>query len=252
MSIDTKPLPPPLTKRMALFQDFDGSLVELASEPEAVVLKPGLGELLQTVQRQLDGALALVSGRRLDDLDQHFPGCAFAGAGVHGAELRRRPQAAIEQMAQSATQSVVAALHRHFSADPRILIEDKKLSVALHYRLAPERREECERFIQGLAMAEGLAVQAGKMVLELLPPGSDKGQAVRRLMDQAPFAGRLPVFVGDDAADEHGMAAVQLLGGFGVKVGAGLSIAQYRLPTVDAVHHWLAGQVPPTSIHPSE
>ena len=96
------------------------------------------------------------------------------------------------------------------------------------------------------------AEKSQKMVLELLPPGSDKGQAVRRLMDQAPFAGRLPVFVGDDAADEHGMAAVQLLGGFGVKVGAGLSIAQYRLPTVDAVHHWLAGQVPPTSIHPSE
>ncbi len=238
MSMDSPP--PPLCSSMALFQDFDGSLVEIAPEPDAVVVSPALHALLQGVQQFLQDGLALVSGRRLTELDRFFPGWAFAGAGVHGAELRCQAHGAIEYGLEVQTQGAVAALRWHFADDPRILIEDKKISVALHYRLAPERQAECEQYLRKLALVEGLAVQAGKMVLEALPMGIDKGQAVHRLMCAAPFASRLPVYIGDDATDEHGIAAVQSLGGFGIKVGPGPSLAQYRLPTVGDVHVWLA------------
>ncbi len=232
---------------MALFQDFDGSLVEIASNPAAVFVPAGLRRTLQGVQQFLRGAFAVVSGRRLAEIDAFFADCSFAGAGVHGAELRHAAQGVIENALEAQARDVVNVLRQHFADDPRILVEDKKIAVALHYRLAPERRDECEQLLRKIAQVEGLVVQPGKMVFEALPVGIDKGQAVHRLMAATPFLGRLPVYVGDDLTDEHGMAAVQLLGGFGIKVGPGPSLAQYRLPSVHAVHQWLAAAVPEMS-----
>ena len=243
-AVETQPYPPALRLGMALFHDFDGSLVALAARPEAITVSDHLRRLLLTMEILLDGAFALVSGRRLADLDRYFHGHHFAGAGVHGAELRRLAGGVIEQAQPACAQGLVQALRSHFADDPRILIEDKQQSVALHYRLAPEREAECAEVVFRLSQIEGLKVQPGKMVFEALPTDIDKGRAVQALMAAAPFAGRVPVFVGDDTTDEHGMAAVQQLGGFGVKVGPGASLAQYRLPSIGRVHDWLAAAVP--------
>lgn len=240
----TQPRPPLLQKGMALFHDFDGSLVALAERPGAVVVGADLRTLLLALASHLDGAFALVSGRQLADLDRHFGGCRFAGAGVHGAELRRLAGGVIDVVQSAHVLGLVQALQCHFADDPRILVEDKRQSVALHYRLAPQREAECTEIMERLALSEGFKVQPGKMVLEALPKGIDKGLALHALMASAPFAGRVPVFVGDDATDEHGMAAAQMLGGFGIKVGSGASVAQYRLHSVAHVHGWLAAALP--------
>lgn len=232
------PPPPPLAADIALFHDLDGSLIELAARPDDVVVEAHLPDLLQALERRLGGALAIVTGRQLQTLDRLLHPLRLAAAGLHGAELRR-PGMAIETR-PAATDGLADALRRYFGDDPNILIEDKGVAVAVHYRQAPERAAECEAVASALASAMGLSATKGKMVIEVLPPQANKGHAVQTLMERAPFAGRKPVFVGDDLTDENGILVAQAMGGFGVKVGAGSSAARYRLDSVDAVHRWLA------------
>jgi trehalose 6-phosphate phosphatase len=232
------PAPPPLGDDVALFHDLDGSLLELALRPEDVVVAPHLPGLLDSLQRRLGGALAIVTGRQLQTLDRLLYPLRLAGAGLHGAEMRREGMAI--ETRPAATEGLADALRRYFGDDPHILIEDKGIAVAVHYRLAPERAAECEAVASALASAMGLSATRGKMVIEVLPPQANKGQAVQELMSRAPFAGRKPVFVGDDLTDENGILVAQALGGYGVKVGAGPSAARYRLASVGAVHRWLA------------
>lgn len=238
-------LPPtPWDCGIALFNDFDGSLIDIAEHPGEISIAPLLPALLKGVQDTLGGAFALVSGRRINQLDGFFPEFQFACAGVHGAELRCRPGDRIVTDGEVGLQGLAEALRQYFKSDPRILVEDKGLSVALHYRRAPERQVECEGFMQALATEAGLVVQAGKCVLDALSPGVNKGHAVRTLMSAPPFRGRIPVFIGDDLTDEHGIIAAQSLGGYGVKVGSATTAAKFRLPDVAAVHRWLASGLP--------
>lgn len=232
--------PPPLGDDVALFHDLDGSLLELAARPDDVVVAPYLPGLLDVLRCYLGGALAIVSGRQIRTLDRLLHPLRLAGAGLHGAELRRAMRGDVESSAPAATGDLAEALRRYFSSDPRILVEDKGLAVALHFRLAPERAAECAAVASALASAMGLAAAPGKMVVEVLSTTANKGQAVQSLMAQAPFAGRRPVFVGDDLTDENGILVAQALGGYGVKVGTGPSVARYRLSSVKAVHRWLA------------
>lgn len=232
--------PPPLSADVALFHDLDGSLLELAARPDDVVVAPYLPGMLDLLRQQLGGALAIVSGRQISMLDQLLHPLRLASAGLHGAELRRTLLGEIDAGAPDATGDLAEALRRYFGDDARIVVEDKGAAVALHYRLAPERAAECSAVASALAAAMGLAAAPGKMVIEVLPASVNKGMAVQALMAQAPFAGRRPVFVGDDLTDENGILVVQALGGYGVKVGAGPSSARYRLPGVAAVHRWLA------------
>lgn len=234
--------PPPLSgfAPAALFLDFDGTLVELASSPGAIAVPGGLGPLLDRLSRRLDGRLAIVSGRAVDDLRGHLRGCGAILSGSHGAELhyadgRRIPVSAPPGLAE-ARESV-----RRFAARGEgLLVEEKPAGVAIHYRLAPERGEEVVAFLEALAGRSGLALQRGKMVAELRPEGSDKGTVVRRLMTEPPFAGARPVFVGDDLTDEHAFLAAAALGGEGVLVGpARPSAARWRLDGVAAVTSWL-------------
>lgn len=240
--------PPPDPARDALFLDLDGTLAEIAPTPDAATLHPGVRDVLPRLIPAFGGRVAVVSGRSISALDGMLPAPALAAglalAGTHGLELRR-PGGAVERDAPAAgLPAAVAALAGLAGADDRLLLEEKALSVALHYRAAPDREAELRHRAAEVASAQGLLLQSGKMVVELRTPGTDKGGALRRLMAGAPFAGARPLFVGDDDTDEAAFAAAAALGGHGIRVGpAGLTAAAHALPDVEAVAAWLASGI---------
>ncbi|HEX9946697.1 MAG TPA: trehalose-phosphatase [Allosphingosinicella sp.] len=234
--------PPPLSRLApaALFLDFDGTLVELAETPGAIAVPSALKPLLDRLSDRLEGRLAIVSGRAVDDLRRHLGGSAAVLSGSHGAELHYADGRRIPVSAPPGLAEAREAVHRFAAGSGGLLIEDKPAGVALHYRLAPERAKEADAFLESLAERSGLALQRGKMVAELRPAGSDKGAALERLMGEPPFAGARPVFVGDDLTDEDAFRAAASLGGEGVLVGpARPSAALWRLDGVAEVTAWL-------------
>jgi trehalose 6-phosphate phosphatase len=236
--------PPPLSRLSpaALFLDFDGTLVELAEAPDAIAVPSGLRPLLDRLAERLDGRLAIVSGRALDDLQSHLGSSAAVLSGSHGAELRYADGRSVAVTAPPGLDAAREAVRRFAGDSVGLLVEDKPAGVALHFRSAPEREREVGDFLGDLAGRTGLAVQHGKMVAELKPVGADKGAALRRLMAEPPFAGARPVFVGDDLTDEHAFEAAAALGGEGVLVGpARASAARWRLKGVAEVAAWLEG-----------
>ena len=236
--------------KAALFLDLDGTLAPIVSRPDAVGPDPRRTGLLRRLVRATGGRVAVVSGRTLPDLDRILEGQVEAIAAVHGL-VRRDAQGLVRLAAKPP--GMAPALHslRAFAAGrPGLLVEDKTLSVTLHYRQAPE--------LEGLAQAEAarvaretrLVLQPGKMVCELRAPGPDKGDSVRAFMAEAPFLGAMPIFLGDDLTDEEGFAAAEALGGFGVLVGADRpTAARYRLPDPDAALTWL--EAAPTRLEPT-
>jgi trehalose 6-phosphate phosphatase len=242
-----KSSPPPAQLDWAYFLDVDGTLVEIAETPESVHVPAALVANLGRLLRATDGALALLSGRRITDLDALFDPLKLPAAGVHGLERRRS-----DEIVESATPAgVVAALRElqpmlaeFVAAHPGLRLEDKGVSLALHYRQAPEFEGTVHNFAERLAMpyADRLRLLPGKMVVELKPHGADKGLAMAHFMAEPPFAGRRPVFVGDDVTDEDGFRAVNALGGLSLRIGDERpSAAHTRLPSVDACRAWLAG-----------
>lgn len=235
--------PPSLGPEDALFLDVDGTLLELAPTPVDVRVDSEVAALLPGLHGVLRGACALVTGRALSDLDRIFPGLALPAAGQHGCE-RRDAQGALHLHAQD--RATLARLRELFSAfagrHDGLLLEDKGSTLALHYRMAPQLAAYVHRALKeavdGLPDA-ALCLQPGKRLVEIRPEHRDKGAAIRDFMQELPFVGRRPVFVGDDHGDEQGFAVVQRLGGYGVKVGAGRTRALHRLPDVAAVRHWL-------------
>lgn len=232
-------VPPLLTAGDALYLDFDGTLTDIAPRPDAVTIARELPQLLETLRMHLDGAVAIVTGRRLDEIDTWLAPLRLAGAGLHGAELRRGPDTDSSEHRTPAVPIIAKILQQRFGDDSRLIVENKGASVALHFRAAPTRAEECIEALTELARAHGLDIVLGKMVVEARPPGIDKGVALRALAAHPPFSRRRPVFVGDDVTDEAGFAAVHADGGFGVKVGDGATAARYRCHGVDGVHTWL-------------
>lgn len=221
--------------------DFDGTLVELADAPGAIAVPSGLAPLLDRLAARLRGRLAIVSGRALDDLRRHLGGSVAVLSGSHGAELHYADGRSIPVSVPPGLAEARDSIRRFVAGrGDGLLVEDKPAGVALHYRLAPALAEEAEAFLEALAMRSGLAFQRGKMVAELRPHGADKGEALRRLMAEPPFAGARPVFVGDDLTDEHAFEAAVALGGDGVLVGPSRpSAARWRLDGVAAVTGWL-------------
>lgn len=224
----------------ALFLDFDGTLVELAAAPDAIHVSPGLAPLLKRLHARLDGRLALISGRSIADLERHLECGGLALSGSHGLELRLRDGSVMRRGSSHDLTEALERLNGLARSAPGLLVEEKPYGIALHYRQAPEEEARVSELMSELARDGGLALQQGKMVIELRPPGADKGDAVRAFMAEPDFAGARPVFVGDDMTDEHAFAAAAELGGAGVLVGPPReTAAQWRLPNVTAVIDWL-------------
>lgn len=232
--------PPFLTTDDALFLDFDGTLVDMADAPDLIAVPATLPDLLLRLSERLGGRVALVSGRALADLERHLGCTGFAVSGSHGLELRLSDGRTLSAPPAGDIEEVRTAIARFAAERPGLLVEDKPAGIAVHFRQAPEQEQEVDAFLGDLALRSGLAVQHGKMVIELRPQGADKGDALRILMGEPPFAGARPLFVGDDLTDEHAFAAAAALGGAGVLVGAPRdSAARWRLPDVAAVARWL-------------
>ena len=224
----------------AVFLDFDGTLVDLAETPDTVVVAPGLVQVLASLAERLQGRLAIVSGRPIAQIDAMLAPLKLPVAGVHGAERRDYNGQLHVAKAPSlnAAQLILRAL---VLAHDGLLLEEKRGALALHYRLAPGLRVQCEQAMEAALIASpGTVLLHGKMVLELKPATVNKGSAVAEFLQEEPFKDCLPVFVGDDTTDEAGIAYAQQLGGIGVKVGAGPSAARCRLDSPQALHAQLA------------
>ena len=234
--MQTLPTLPPHT---ALFLDFDGTLVALADQPEQVVVPPQLLPLLVNLQTRLGGALALVSGRRLQDLDQFLAPLQLPAAAEHGA-IRRTAQGDVYSAPTPHLAAIEMAMHSLVSRHPGLRLEPKQTSLALHYRHAPAQATLChDTLVAALHGRPDLTLLHGKCVLEVKPAHIGKGQAIAAFMQEPPFTGRVPVFAGDDVTDEAGFVAVHTLQGRTVKVGAGPTCAQHRFDNPAALLDWL-------------
>jgi len=255
--------PPPPKKDWAYFLDMDGTLIEIAETPDGIHVDDSLVCLLWRLHRACRGAVALVSGRTLADLDRRVGsgegrGCrevsaSLAMAGQHGLERRNSTGKVLTQAAPSAAKEEIAL---HFAPvvarHPGLRLEDKGLTLAVHYRQAPQLAGYIHRTLRNLVKGskENLHLQKGKRVVEVKPAGFDKGTAVAEYMKEAPFRGRRPVFIGDDITDEHGFSMVNRFDGISIKVGPGATEARYRLPDVAAVREWLGMAIGEEYEHP--
>lgn len=238
------PSPAPVTRvptaRAALFLDLDGTLAALAPTPDQVVPDGGRTALLRRACESLDGRLAVVSGRALGDVDRILEGAAPCAAGVHGLERRGADGSVRAFEPHPDLPRARDSLVFHARSRPGLLVEEKALGVALHYRNAAPEKAAALALAKHIADATGLVLQEGDHVVELRTPGADKGDAVRAFMSEPPFAGSVPLFVGDDLTDEDAFAAVQSMGGAGLLVGRDRpSVATGRLHDVEAVLAWI-------------
>lgn len=226
----------------ALFLDFDNTLVDLASRPESVVVPPGLISSLQRLQHAADGALAIISGRPLEQIDHFLAPLRLPAAGVHGVE-RRSADSRMTHLPTPSIEHLLAYLDPLVAQHPGLLLEVKRGALALHYRRAPELEQVClQAMTAALQQQTGFTLLRGKMVVEAKAAVADKGSAIAAFMQEPPFIGRRPVFIGDDFTDEAGFAWVQSShgGGLGIKVGPGASQAHARIASAAAVRAMLA------------
>jgi trehalose 6-phosphate phosphatase len=205
---------------IALLLDVDGTLIDIAPSPFEVHVSDELRDSLKRLYELTGGALALVSGRPIADLDQLFAPLKLPAIGGHGAEMRVAAGEAgtrIKDLPQDLRQHLAEAA----TPNSGVVVEDKGYSVALHYRKAPQDEERLRELVAANRAAfpgEAMEVLPGKAMLEVKRPGINKGDAVRKLMAHAPFAGRMPVFIGDDVTDESVFAALPAMGGKGFAV----------------------------------
>ncbi|MEL7217650.1 MAG: trehalose-phosphatase [Pseudomonadota bacterium] len=224
---------------IALFLDFDGTLVELAPGPDAIRPQADLSHNLQLLNQRLGGRCAIVSGRSIGDIESHIGPLSLAAAGSHGLDIRSADGTPIGSTPQGLP-SVIERELQEFATEHGVDYEAKPHGGALHYRSNPARGVNADRFAESLALSHGWAVQKGKCVVELVPKEANKGSAVFTLMQTGAFAGARPFFIGDDLTDEAGFIASADLGGAGIVVGDRDSTqARFQLPDVSSVHEWL-------------
>lgn len=206
----------------ALFLDVDGTLLDIAATPTTVRVPRGLTRALNNVAASLDGALALISGRKIEDLDQLFCPLHLPAAGLHGAEIRRREGGPTENLDCVPIQPALReAINDLVEAHRGVQLEDKGHALALHYRSRPAAGPLLTHALAQLIEhhGPGLSLLSGKMVLELRDIRHSKASAVSAFMAVQPFAGRRPIFLGDDRTDEDGFTAVERGGGLALPVG---------------------------------
>jgi trehalose 6-phosphate phosphatase len=227
-------------RKAALFLDLDGTLADFAERPDEVGPDADRNALLRRLGQALEGRLAIVSGRPIADVDRIVESaCAHVG-GTHGLERRCADGSLRAAEPHPRLSQVIEAFEGFAAARPGVLVERKALAACLHFRQSPQHGESAVALAQRLADETGMVLQQGRMMAELRTPGADKGASIRAFMAEPPFAGHVPIFVGDDLTDEPGFAAAQALGGHGVLVGGRQgSIADARLKDVPAVLDWL-------------
>lgn len=238
---DPLTVPPVLRGNYAFFFDLDGTLAEIKPHPDQVIIPESIRMALHQLAQQQEGALALISGRSMVELDGLAAPYHFPLAGVHGAERRDiKGQTHSVVLPSRLADEVETWLNEGMAALTGSEIENKGMAFALHYRQAPQHQQAIEQLAQDtVARFEGLVLQPGKCVVEIKPAGINKGGAIKAFMQEVPFLGRQPVFVGDDLTDEAGFDAVNQAGGISVKVGQGNTHAQWRLANVAETHQWL-------------
>ncbi len=227
----------------SIFIDFDGTLVEIADKPDDVVVDPALGALLADLAKRHGNRVALVSGRSIAQLDALIGPLAhtIALSGSHGNEYRCNEISA-HPVRPDSLDVVEIAMQSRAANHAGVLVEAKSYGVALHYRLAPDFEADAIALAATLAEEYGLAVQHGKMMVEVRVSGGNKGLAIKAMMRRPEMSGTRPVFIGDDITDEDGFAAATSLGGAGILVGPPrATAARYRLADPAAVRHWLGG-----------
>ena len=228
---------------LALFLDVDGTLLDLAARPEDVVTPAGLVSTLAGAERKLAGALALISGRSIDDLDLLFAPLRLRMSGVHGAEIRFHPDASIAPtVAADLPLSLLDALRRAVQPFPGVFVENKRFSFTVHYRLAPSAERPLRNIVKELVDALPIAVDMmdAHCAIEIKSPCFDKGGAIATFLSCSTFRGRTPIFIGDDTTDESGFALVSARGGFAYSVGRPRPGAIGAFSGPGAVREWLA------------
>lgn len=236
------PPPRPDPGRTALFLDFDGTLVHLAEHPADVHAPDALIDCLARLEERLGGALAIVTGRPSLDIDGFLAPLVLTVAGVHGLERRFADGRRQHHEKLGLLDAVRREAGELAAAAPGVLVEDKEVSVAIHYRKAPQAEAQTVALAErAVAREPALKMLRGKMVVEVMPRGVDKGRAIEELLGQPPFACRTPVFAGDDVTDEAGFALVNAKGGTSIRIGQDgrASEARFALADVDGLRAWL-------------
>lgn len=241
MSHSAKGLDPVDIHAVAILLDVDGTVLDIAPTPGAVMVPVELMRVLARLSTAMCGALAFVSGRLIADLDGIFAPLRLPCVGAHGAEVRL-PDGSVMQFATTLAPDLVARLASLARAHAGVLVEDKGYSVAIHYRLAPELGPTIlseVRRIRAEFPDQALELLPGKSVVEVKRPKFDKGTGVRALMAHEPFAERRPIFIGDDVTDEPCFEVVKDYGGVGLSVGRDIAGALGRFERPADVRRWL-------------
>lgn len=236
----TMPLPVPALDQIAILLDIDGTILDFAPTPSQVEVPATLRATLAKLSHRTKGALALVSGRPLADIDRIFAPLKLPAIGGHGAEIRRAPDSPATRPPLSIDTQLKEQLIA--AAGEGILVEDKGYSIALHYRLAPERGGALRDAVSAIVAEHpdsGVEILPGKWVIEVKPERFTKGTGIRNLMHDPPFRGRTPFFIGDDVTDEAAFAVLPQFGGIGYSVGRPFKGATGVFEDADAVRDWL-------------
>lgn len=235
------PLPDRANHHWAWFLDVDGTLLEIEASPDQVTADSRLIRLLEGLSRTYEGAVALISGRSLEQLDRIFGGFRPAAAASHGLE-RRLPDGTVMNDASDVPPDCIERITALAAQHPGLLVEQKPHSIGLHYRARPELEHEVLQAMEKIhaELDNDTRLMLGKMVVEVLPAEANKGSAIRSFMSKKPFEGRMPIFVGDDVTDEYGFTVVNELDGMSVRVGnAAGSAANWQLQSVADLRTWL-------------
>ncbi len=230
-------------RECAILLDIDGTILDIAPAPQEVWVPPALRHTLARLQALTGGALALVSGRPLDDIDLILAPLQLAAIGGHGAEIRPVPGTEPQTRVGSLDAALKRTLATVTELGPGILVEDKGYSLALHYRLAPERGPALRAAVAGICAhlpAGSVEILPGKLVVEVKPAGVSKALAVAELMTYPPFADRHPIFIGDDTTDEPVFGVIPGFGGLGFSVGRVVPGADGHFDKPEDVRSWLA------------